>query len=228
MMFRLTWYLVLSLGGVLIGSFLPFICCPQLLPISSSEILPALFQSKKVFHTNRPLLFSLWVLGTVLFYFSFLLFEQQEFSVRLFLYVWCLCSIILTTSDCLFLLLPDWILLFFAVLLLIFRFLFLPASFLFHLLSALLLFLLFAVFFVISSDGMGGGDVKLAGLIGLLLGYEKSLIAILFACFLALLYGMLRGTKKNGSKRKIPFGPFLFAGSWYVIFLETSFQFSLL
>jgi len=66
---------------------------------------------------------------------------------------------------------------------------------------------------------MGFGDVKLAILIGLLLGYPK----IIPGLFLGFLFGAIIGSvlilfKKKGFKSEIPFGPFLIAGLLIALF----------
>ena len=65
--------------------------------------------------------------------------------------------------------------------------------------------------------GMGFGDVKLAGLLGLLLGWT-GLAAVPFGLFAGFLLGAVVGVTlmargKAGRKTKIPFGPFLAAGA---------------
>jgi len=72
--------------------------------------------------------------------------------------------------------------------------------------------------YLISRGGMGGGDVKLAGLIGLATGFPNILIALfigvlgggLVASFLLLFHLKTR-------KEAIPFGPFLAAGAMATI-----------
>jgi leader peptidase (prepilin peptidase)/N-methyltransferase len=75
----------------------------------------------------------------------------------------------------------------------------------------LVLFLLIVVF---SRGGMGLGDVKMAALMGLMLGYPSVLVAI----FLAIIAGgiiaiVLLVARKKGRKQAIPFGPFLALGT---------------
>lgn len=80
---------------------------------------------------------------------------------------------------------------------------------------------LFGVYFLIVlvyPGGMGGGDIKLAPMIGAALGFIGwSAIAVgaFFGFLLGALYGLgmialRRGTRKTG----IPFGPFMLAGAW--------------
>ena len=68
--------------------------------------------------------------------------------------------------------------------------------------------------YLISRGGMGGGDVKLAGLIGLVTGFPL----VFFALFLGILGGglvaialLISGVKSR--KESIPFGPFLAAAA---------------
>lgn len=76
--------------------------------------------------------------------------------------------------------------------------------------SGLLLFL-----YIVSRGGMGMGDIKLAAVIGVFLGWPMSLYAVFSACFLAGILGIAliaTGVKKR--KDTIPFGPFLAAGTF--------------
>ncbi|RJO62556.1 MAG: prepilin peptidase [Dehalococcoidia bacterium] len=75
----------------------------------------------------------------------------------------------------------------------------------------LVLFLLIAI---LSRGGMGLGDVKMAALMGIMLGYPSVLVAI----FLAIVAGgivaiVLLATREKGRKQAIPFGPFLALGT---------------
>lgn len=63
---------------------------------------------------------------------------------------------------------------------------------------------------------MGFGDVKLAAAIGSLLGWEKLLVAVLFAVVLGALLGIVG--RLLGGKRVIPFGPYLLAGGLASLF----------
>jgi len=71
-------------------------------------------------------------------------------------------------------------------------------------------FLFFFVLAVASRGGMGWGDVKLAGLIGLATGFPMVLVAIVLGAGLGAIVGVvLMAAKKKGMKSRIPFGPFL-------------------
>ena len=71
-------------------------------------------------------------------------------------------------------------------------------------------FLFFFVLAVASRGGMGWGDVKLAGLIGLATGFPMVLVAIVMGAGLGAIIGaILMAARKKGRKSPIPFGPFL-------------------
>jgi len=71
-------------------------------------------------------------------------------------------------------------------------------------------FLFFFVVAMASRGGMGWGDVKLAGLIGLATGFPMVLVAIVLGAVLGGIVGVvLMAVKKKGMKSLIPFGPFL-------------------
>jgi len=80
---------------------------------------------------------------------------------------------------------------------------------------------LFFFLIVLISRGkwMGVGDIKLAFLMGLLLGFPKILVAL----FSAFLFGAIIGIgliilKKKTIKSEVPFGPFLVTGTFIAIF----------
>lgn len=62
--------------------------------------------------------------------------------------------------------------------------------------------------------GMGFGDVKLSAVLGVILGYPKTIIALYAAFLTGALYGViLMIRKKGGMKSRVPFGPFLLFGA---------------
>ena len=79
----------------------------------------------------------------------------------------------------------------------------------------------FLIVLISKGKGMGFGDVKLAGLMGLILGWPN----IIFALFLSFLSGATVGLalvilNKKGLKSQIPFGPFLSASTIFVLVFE--------
>ncbi|GAB3153241.1 hypothetical protein GCM10027058_21490 [Microbacterium neimengense] len=69
--------------------------------------------------------------------------------------------------------------------------------------------------------GMGGGDVKLAGLLGVALGY-LGWDALLLGLFAGFLFGGIFSvglllTRRARRRTRIPFGPWMLLGAWIVI-----------
>ena len=75
--------------------------------------------------------------------------------------------------------------------------------------------------FVISSGGMGGGDVKLSAAVGLWLGVEGTLLFLLLAFIMGGIISMLllvSGVKSKGDA--VPFGPFLCFAAFVTILYQ--------
>ncbi|GAB6156875.1 A24 family peptidase [Desulfotomaculum varum] len=67
---------------------------------------------------------------------------------------------------------------------------------------------------LLARGGMGGGDIKLAAVMGLFLGLKQVAVALLIAFLLGGTTGLiLLATGRKGRKDPIPFGPFLALGS---------------
>lgn len=83
-------------------------------------------------------------------------------------------------------------------------------------LSALAIGVFFWLLIIVTrGKGMGGGDVKLAFLIGLVNGFPVNIVAIILGFISGALYsGVLILLKRKGMKDVIPFGPFLIFGSF--------------
>jgi len=102
-----------------------------------------------------------------------------------------------------------------------------------HLLAAFAAFSFFFIIFWFSKgQWMGFGDAKFAILMGLLLGFPNTVVALFLAFFFGAIIGViLMIFEKKGLKSEIPFGPFLIFGvflaliwgpkiiSWYLNFL---------
>jgi prepilin signal peptidase PulO-like enzyme (type II secretory pathway) len=75
-----------------------------------------------------------------------------------------------------------------------------------------LLFL--ALYLITRGRGMGFGDVKLAFVLGLLTGFPGIVITLYIAFLTGALVGVILVIAKQKSlKSKVPFGPFLIAGT---------------
>lgn len=84
------------------------------------------------------------------------------------------------------------------------------------------LYLFYFLLRAVRPGGMGGGDVKLAGVIGIYLGW-LGWGALAVGTFAAFLYGGLFGValmllRRAGRKTAIPFGPWMILGAWTGVF----------
>ncbi len=69
---------------------------------------------------------------------------------------------------------------------------------------------------IFKRESLGGGDIKLAFVIGYTLGFRLSLISIILSSFLALPYSV--ASLKLQKNNEVPFGPFL-VSSLFIVFL---------
>jgi leader peptidase (prepilin peptidase)/N-methyltransferase len=88
-------------------------------------------------------------------------------------------------------------------------------------LAALALYAFYVLLAFIYPAGMGFGDVKLAGVLGLYLGY-LGWAEVVVGGFLGFLVGGLGGAllmvlRRAGRKSKIPFGPYMLVGAWIAV-----------
>ncbi|EIJ79045.1 Prepilin peptidase [Bacillus methanolicus PB1] len=129
---------------------------------------------------------------------------------------WTLISlfVIVFVSDYKYMIIPDKVLLVFAVIFLLER-IFLPLSPWWDSIAGaaagfgLLLFIA-----VISNGGIGGGDIKLFAVIGLALGTKLVLLSFFFATVFGAVFGLAgRITGKLEKGNPIPFGPFIGLGT---------------
>ena len=72
---------------------------------------------------------------------------------------------------------------------------------------------------IFQRESLGGGDIKLSFITGLVLPYNLFLVSLVFACFMALPYAII--INKKSPDGEVPFGPFLTLGL-LVTFLNKS------
>lgn len=123
--------------------------------------------------------------------------------------------IIISISDIRYMMIPDKVLLFFISIILIEHILY-PLNNWFDLLvGGLVGFVMLLCIAVISRGSMGGGDIKLFGVLGIVLGVEFVLLAFFLSTFFGTLFSVYyyaRGTYVRG--KKVPFGPFIAMGAY--------------
>ncbi|MCU1437697.1 MAG: prepilin peptidase [Naasia sp.] len=85
-------------------------------------------------------------------------------------------------------------------------------------LGAAVSFAFYLALALLRSGGMGMGDVKLAGMLGLFLGWlgADALIVGLFSAFLVggVVGLAMLASGRGGRRTALPFGPFMFLGAW--------------
>ena len=102
----------------------------------------------------------------------------------------------------------------------IFHFLFSPLGLVNPILTFLGTGFLFLFLQILFRGGLGGGDVKFAALLGLWLGWPKTVFAIFLGSFLGSIIGIsLIILKKRKRKDPVPYGPFLVTGTFIVLLL---------
>ena len=122
--------------------------------------------------------------------------------------------VIITVSDIAYMLIPDKVLLPFTVVLSICR-VFSPLDPWWDAIvgAAVGFGILFIIAFV-SKGGMGGGDIKLFFVIGLVLGFKLTIVALFMSAVIGLVAGVVQLMwQKKGRKQPIPFGPWIAVGS---------------
>jgi len=76
----------------------------------------------------------------------------------------------------------------------------------------------YGILWLVAPGGMGFGDVKLAGVLGIYLGYlgwAQLLVGVGAAFTLGGVFGLvLIVIRRAGRKSAVPFGPWMFAGAW--------------
>ena len=96
----------------------------------------------------------------------------------------------------------------------------------YKIISGIVMFLLMFLIKIIGDksfkrESLGGGDVKLLGLIGLALGFYPTLISLVISCSMTLVYYFL----SKQDEKEIPFGPFLLIGALLVLYFIPNFNF---
>ena len=138
--------------------------------------------------------FSYWQLGF-----------SQEFVVAL-LFISLL--IIIVVSDFAFMLIPNKVLLFFFPLLALGRVMSPLTPWWDSIVGAVVGFSILYGIAVVSRGGMGGGDIKLFFLLGLVLGTLNTLLTLFIAAVIGMVVGILvLKVRQQGRKIAIPFGP---------------------
>jgi leader peptidase (prepilin peptidase)/N-methyltransferase len=89
-----------------------------------------------------------------------------------------------------------------------------------------MLVLIFLIELILRKEVMGGGDIKLFGMVGLSLGVKLGLLTILLSVYVGAIYGVgsiiYSRIKKKEFNSMIPYGPFISVGALISILYGTS------
>lgn len=117
---------------------------------------------------------------------------------------------IVVVTDVTYLLIPNQIILFFLPLMVVMRMIFPLDPWYDAFIGAGIGFGLIAIIIILSKGGMGGGDMKLFGVLGFALGWKGILLTLFLASCIGAVIGMvLIGLKQIERKQPIPFVPFI-------------------
>lgn len=127
--------------------------------------------------------------------------------------------VIITVSDVRYMIIPNRVLLPFGIAIFIARLLSPFSPWWDSLLGAAVGFGILFLIAVVSNGGMGGGDIKLFFVIGLVLGTVQTLLTLFLASLIGAVAGIiiLKRTKQ-GRKTPVPFGPSIAAAALIVYF----------
>ena len=130
--------------------------------------------------------------------------------------------IIVILSDYYYMIIEDSVLIVFSILLMIEIYFINGLNVLLNsLLSALISFIIMLVLklfgdFIFKRESMGGGDIKLMAVFGLIIGWELSIITIFLSAFIALPVSVF--IMKTNKNHEIPYGPFLSMAALIIYF----------
>lgn len=136
--------------------------------------------------------------------------------------------LIIIISDYQTMTIPDSILIFFSFLIIIIKYFMIGFNGLgYSILDSIISFtfmLLLKLFgdFLFKRESMGGGDIKLLAVFGLVLGFEMSIVSVFIAAIIAFPISLI--LLKRNSSHEIPFGPFLAIAAIIIMITGLNFE----
>lgn len=132
--------------------------------------------------------------------------------------------LIIIISDYQTMTIPDSILIVFSAMIIIIKFFIVGIEgvgiSLLHSLGAFVFMFLLKLFgdFLFKKESMGGGDIKLLAVFGLMFGFPMSMISVFIAAIIGLPISLI--VMKKNSSHEIPFGPFLAIAAIIIVLLK--------
>lgn len=238
------WYILLFLIlGLLLGSFFNVVglrlpkgktfvrgrsLCPKCKKtLRWFELIPVLsylIQSGRCRRCNEPISIvypTIELATALLFVFSFL---KLGMSIEFFIALSLISMLMMIfVSDLAYMIIPNKILLFFLPIFIILRIISPLHPWWTSITGAAVGFGLLALIIIVSRGGMGAGDMKLFGVLGIVLGFKKVLVAFFLACLIGSIVGGLQLLfKKIQRKQHIPFGPYIVCATLITYFYGDS------
>ena len=169
-----------------------------------------------------PLQYPIVELATGLFYLALYLFYGLQLIAIVYM-ILCTLLIIISFIDLKERIIPDVLSLPFIVIGFILRFFLKSLSPVDSLLGILagggsLLIIAIAGTYLFKKEAMGGGDIKLAAMIGAFLGWQLTLLSLFLGFFLGSIIGVIVLIINKGKSDIVPFGPFIALGTMLSIF----------
>ncbi len=186
-------------------------CKHQLSWYENIPILSFVIQGAKCRHCKKKISFIYPVIELstgVLFALSYSLIGLNLEIIMALLLVSML--MIILVSDITYMLIPNRVLLFFLPLFIFIRIVQPLDPWWSSIFGGIIGITLLAIIIIVSRGGMGAGDMKLFGILGIILGIDKVLLAFFLSCMIGAIIGMLlllfRVIKR---KQPVPFGPYI-------------------
>lgn len=161
-------------------------------------------------------------LSGVLFALSYIVFG---FSIQCLLsIVFVSMLLIIIISDYQTMIIPDGVLIFFSIILIIIKYLLgganLVGIYLLHAIGSFVFMFIIKIIgdFLFKKESMGGGDIKLMAVYGFMFGFPLSVVILFLSAIIGLPISLLY--LKYSKNHEIPFGPFLSIAAIIVLFLN--------
>ena len=192
--------------------------CPQcnhkLTPMELIPVLSYVFQGAKCKNCKKkiPIFYPIFELFTGIVF--ALIYKSYGITIDTFIaLVFASMILILTISDILYMIIPDSLLVFCGIVIMILKIvkggavIIIPT--LINMIIPMLFLLLFKVMgdYLFKRESLGYGDIKLMLIFGMVLGYEMAIFTVFLSAFLALPVSII--TLKNNKNHELPLGPYL-------------------
>lgn len=236
--------LFILLFGLIIGSFLNV--CINRIPKGESVVLPNSYchicNTELKWYDNIPIISYLILLGRCKYcnsrispqypiveilnsFIYIILYYKFQFSLE-FLFFSAISSVLIIISfiDLNYMIIPDILIIVIFIILILYKisnyFIYnLSPNLLNSLTGSIIGGLLFFFIMIVSKGGMGGGDITLISVLGLILGFKLILLNIIVSFILGAFVSIfLLFFKIKTRKDPIPFGPFIISSFFIVLF----------